>query len=222
LVTLRCSGAIVFAVAVLLSPGVGAQQINGLARVVDGDTLAIDGTRVRLFGIDAPERGQPCLDRGDCGAEATAYLVRLVDGRTVQCKQEDIDQYSRVVGTCFVGRTDLSRALVRAGHAVPYLEFSRRYEGDAVVSLRFGSPASYRRAGRARPQNADDSVTETLSAARDRDCAIKGNISSRGERIYHVPGSRSYAATRIDEARGERWFCSASEAETAGWRAVRR
>jgi endonuclease YncB( thermonuclease family) len=94
-----------------------------LARVVDGDTLAIDGARVRLFGIDAPERGQPCRDRGDCGAEATAYLVRLIDGRTVQCKQEDIDQYSRVVGMCFVGRTDLSWALVCAGHAAPYLEF---------------------------------------------------------------------------------------------------
>jgi hypothetical protein len=60
-------------------------------------------------------------------------------------------------------------------------------------------PAAYRRAGHARPQNADDSATETLSVTRDLDCAIKGNVSSRGER----------------------WFYSVIEAETAGWRAVR-
>lgn len=219
---MRCWGAIVFAVAVLLPPVVGAQQISGQPRVIDGDTLAIDGTRVRLFGIDAPERGQPCRGGGDCGAEASAYLVRLIAGRTVRCTQEDIDQYGRMVGTCFAGSTDLNRALVRAGHAVPYLEFSRRYEGDAVASPRFSSPAAYRRAARARPRNSGERTTETLAASRDGECAIKGNISSRGERIYHLPGSRSYAATRIDSTRGERWFCSASEAETAGWRAVRR
>lgn len=52
-------------------------------------------------------------------------------------------------------------------------------------------------------------------------CRIKGNINARGERIYHVPGARSYADTRIDRDRGERWFCSVGEAESAGWRAPR-
>ena len=52
------------------------------------------------------------------------------------------------------------------------------------------------------------------------DCAIKGNVSTSG-RIYHVPGSRSYADTRIDTTRGERWFCSEAEARAAGWRAPR-
>jgi hypothetical protein len=49
-------------------------------------------------------------------------------------------------------------------------------------------------------------------------CDIKGNINARGERIYHVPGGRWYAATRIDRLRGERWFCSEEEARAAGWR----
>lgn len=49
-------------------------------------------------------------------------------------------------------------------------------------------------------------------------CLIKGNVSARGERIYHLPGCRYYAATRIDPARGERWFCSEQEALAAGWR----
>jgi endonuclease YncB( thermonuclease family) len=49
-------------------------------------------------------------------------------------------------------------------------------------------------------------------------CNIKGNISASGERIYHMPTDRYYDATGIDESRGERWFCSESEAVAAGWR----
>jgi hypothetical protein len=52
-------------------------------------------------------------------------------------------------------------------------------------------------------------------------CLIKGNVSARGERIYHPPGCRYYNATRIDPARGERWFCSEAEALAAGWRRTR-
>ena len=49
-------------------------------------------------------------------------------------------------------------------------------------------------------------------------CLIKGNISSKGERIYHVPGARYYDVTVIDTAKGERWFCSEAEAVATGWR----
>jgi hypothetical protein len=51
---------------------------------------------------------------------------------------------------------------------------------------------------------------------------IKGNINAKGRRIFHVPGQEDYAATRIDTARGERWFCSAAEAIAAGWTAAAR
>jgi len=55
-----------------------------------------------------------------------------------------------------------------------------------------------------------------------RELGIKGNISKpSGERIYHVPGSSSYDETRIDEADGERWFCTEQDALRAGWRARR-
>jgi hypothetical protein len=53
-------------------------------------------------------------------------------------------------------------------------------------------------------------------------CGIKGNISTTtGERIYHVPGQKYYFVTRIDRFRGERWFCSESDARAAGWRKSR-
>lgn len=56
------------------------------------------------------------------------------------------------------------------------------------------------------------------STATSSDCVIKGNINSKGEHIYHVPGARYYDETKIDESKGERWFCSESEAQDAGWR----
>jgi len=49
-------------------------------------------------------------------------------------------------------------------------------------------------------------------------CLIKGNISKSGERIFHVPGGRSYEQTKIDTAAGERWFCTEEEARANGWR----
>jgi len=49
-------------------------------------------------------------------------------------------------------------------------------------------------------------------------CRIKGNINAKGERIYHVPGQQAYSVTRINLAKGERWFCTKAEARAAGWR----
>jgi len=56
----------------------------------------------------------------------------------------------------------------------------------------------------------------------DESCLIKGNISSSGEKIYHVPGGSYYDRTVIDESKGERWFCSEQEAQAAGWRKSKR
>jgi len=61
------------------------------------------------------------------------------------------------------------------------------------------------------------SKPEAADAPKTGDCRIKGNISSNGK-IYHRPGSPAYEKTRIDESKGERWFCSEEEARAAGWR----
>lgn len=55
-------------------------------------------------------------------------------------------------------------------------------------------------------------------SAQSQQCRIKGNISSKGERIYHTPGGRWYDKTKISPLKGERWFCSEAEAQKAGWR----
>ncbi|MEQ8248799.1 MAG: thermonuclease family protein [Alphaproteobacteria bacterium] len=218
----RCWGAVAWCVVLLWASGVSAQQLQGVAQVVDGDTLRVAGERVRLFGIDAPERGQPCRDGGDCGAQSKAHLEALIGDREVICAPEDVDRYGRIVATCRVGGVDLNRAMVRDGQAMPYTDFSQRYARDAPSESRFNAPWDYRRST-APPRGAVGTRSvENLSAAPDDGCAIKGNISSEGTRIYHRPGERSYAATRIDEGHGERWFCSVDEAEAAGWRAARR
>lgn len=53
-------------------------------------------------------------------------------------------------------------------------------------------------------------------------CLIKGNISGNGERIFHSPGAPHYERTKINTAKGERWFCTEAEAVSAGWRKARR
>lgn len=62
-------------------------------------------------------------------------------------------------------------------------------------------------------------VASSAAFAQDnRACNIKGNVSTKGERIYHIPGQKYYAKTRIQASHGERWFCSEAEARAAGWR----
>ena len=53
-------------------------------------------------------------------------------------------------------------------------------------------------------------------------CIIKSNVSSKGERIYHIPGGQYYKRTKISTAKGERWFCTEAESIAAGWRKAKR
>lgn len=200
---------------------VQAETVSGRARVVDGDTLAIGSEHVRLFGIDAPERDQTC-DRGgqpwDCGRDATRALTALVGKARLVCEVQDRDRYGRAVSICAAGGTDLAEALVEQGAAVAY----RRY------SLRYVAAETRARARRLGVWSGQMVLPEDYRHGTDADagtgaggCLIKGNIGTHG-RIYHLPGQMDYAATRINEARGEAWFCSEAEARAAGFRKARR
>lgn len=111
----------IFIIAVFAPLQHASAQFSGPAVAIDGDTLEMTGERVRLSGIDAPEAAQTCERTGEawaCGKDATAFLARLVAGRTVECEQRDRDAYGRSVSICRVGDRDLGSSLLLAGLAV--------------------------------------------------------------------------------------------------------
>ena len=193
-------------------------DITGRARVIDGDTIEVAGTRIRLHGIDAPEIGQPCrVDGGgslDCGRWARDGVARLFGRARTDCVPIELDQYGRTVAKCYVGGTDMNARIVAEGLAFAYRRYSMDYDltekqaavaGVGLWAMSVEAPAEYRQP---EPQAAPG------------DCTIKGNISDSGQ-IYHTPRNRDYERTRIDTSRGERWFCSEAEARAAGWRPAR-
>ncbi len=191
-------------------------EISGIVRVIDADTWDVNDQRVRLFGIDAPETDQKCRNplgqSWACGVWSAEQVRAQYQGRQVRCEALDTDRYRRSVARCFAAGRDVARDMVAAGWAFAYPRYSTIYVGDekrAAISARglhaskLQSPAAFRAARFGAPNGR---------------CAIKGNISSGGARIYHVPGQRFYGPTRISPARGERWFCSEDEALASGWR----
>lgn len=132
------------------------KDLNGMARVIDGDTLSISGERVRLAGLDAPKAKQSCIDENDwswkCGAEATKWLRNATRGRTVTCSTDGRDRYGRFIGRCEASGTDLNRGLISAGLAVSYMgngldnltELRARFEGKGIWKGDFVEPAEYR------------------------------------------------------------------------------
>jgi len=108
----------------------GRDDITGRAIVNDGDTITVDGSRIRIFGIDAPELGQTCRDRNQatyaCGRLAQRHMARLTRS-TVTCDVVETDRYGRAVAICRSGGTDLGEAMVAAGWARAYLSYSLRY-----------------------------------------------------------------------------------------------
>lgn len=126
--------------ALVLSIPLSAQILTGPARVVDGDTLEVQGQKVRLHGIDAPEIRQTCTRAGKvwaCGVAARRHLEELIARRPVTCTKTDTDRYGRIVARCFVdlsatpGRPhvhlDLGGWMVRNGHAIAYTRYSTDY-----------------------------------------------------------------------------------------------
>lgn len=106
--------------------------VVGRASVIDGDTLEIQGERVRIWGVDAPESRQLCRGvHGDyrCGQVAANQLDAWINARPVSCLEESRDRYRRMVARCTVGSEDLGAWLVRNGHALRYPE----YAGAAYV-----------------------------------------------------------------------------------------
>jgi endonuclease YncB( thermonuclease family) len=202
------------------APAAGS-ELAGLARVIDGDTLEIAGRHVRLEGIDAPEAGQSCGRRlfgsWHCGTAAADALAKLIAKRRVNCESRGTDKYDRMLGICFVDGRDINAEMVREGFAWAFVKYSQSYvkqEAEARVARAGIWQGDAEPAWVYREKRWAGAEQEA-----PKGCAIKGNITEHG-RIYHMPWSPWYGKVKIEETKGEHWFCSEAEAISAGWRAA--
>ncbi|MBB2670707.1 UNVERIFIED_ORG: hypothetical protein GGE44_000248 [Rhizobium esperanzae] len=100
--------------------------------------------------------------------------------------------------------------IVQEGTKPVGLSVLLKFPGLVIGALAFGAAGGW---------TASDLLASWASGGSGQSCTIKGNVSiNTGERIFHVPGQRYYAETKISPKYGERWFCSEAEAWAAGWR----
>ena len=120
--------------ALLLSLPALAADVTGVPRIVDGDTIAIGETKIRLEGIDAPETDQLCFGakggRWPCGIAARDKLEKYAGGKPWTCHVHGQDRYGRSLATCEVAGEDIDRWMVREGWALSFVRYSHAYDAD--------------------------------------------------------------------------------------------
>ena len=126
-------------------------------RVVDGDTIHLNGEKIRFSGIDTPELKQTCVKDDviyPCGVTAKEILIQKIDNNIVKCISEGKDQYKRTLAECFVNKESLSSYLVRSGYAFAYRRYSKKFIIDENIaknkqagmwSMEFEYPWDFRR-----------------------------------------------------------------------------
>ena len=126
-------------------------------KVVDGDTIHLNGEKIRFKGIDTPELKQTCLKEGIqnlCGVAAKQILIGKIGNNKVECISEGKDQYKRILAECFVNNESLSSYLVRSGYAFAYRKYSKTFIPDedyarinklGMWSMEFDYPWDYRK-----------------------------------------------------------------------------
>ena len=126
-------------------------------RVVDGDTIVLNGEKIRFSGIDSPELKQTCMN-GDqkvfCGIFAKMLLIKKIGNETPKCISEGKDAYKRTLAECFINGKSLSGFLVRSGYAFAYRKYSEKFIEDeefakenklGMWSMKFEYPWDFRK-----------------------------------------------------------------------------
>ena len=119
-------------------------KITGFAKVVDGDTIKIYSKKIRLYGIDAPEKKQKCKKTYltisfmsftkdyMCGEVSTQKLIKKINKQKLNCNILDVDRYKRLIGECFKRNINLNSWMVSNGYAVAYRKYSKKYVSDEI------------------------------------------------------------------------------------------
>ena len=126
-------------------------------RVVDGDTIVLNGEKIRFSGIDTPELKQTCMNGDEkvfCGKTAKMLLIKKIGNETPECISEGKDAYKRTLAECFVNGESLSAFLVRSGYAFAYRKYSDKFVKDeefakenklGMWSMKFQYPWDFRK-----------------------------------------------------------------------------
>ena len=141
-------------------------SVTGYAKVTDGDTIKIDTFKIRLDGIDAPEKKQKCkrpyliifmltfYEDYSCGQQSTEALIKKINNKQITCKISDVDYFKRLIGECYKRKTNLNSWMVSNGYAVAYTKYSKKYVSDEINAKnnklgiwqgKFEMPWDYRR-----------------------------------------------------------------------------
>ena len=114
-------------------------SVSGYAKIIDGDTIKINSKKIRLHGIDAPEKKQTCkkpyliigifsfTKSYSCGQVSTDKLIKKINNQIIKCKIKNVDRYNRLIGECYKRNENLNSWLVSNGYAVAYRKYSKKY-----------------------------------------------------------------------------------------------
>ena len=176
-------------------------DLSGTALIVDGDTITISGNKIRLSGIDTPERDQTCKRAGitwRCGYEATETLRNWTYTKEVRCIGDTKDRYGRLIANCFVDGYNVNARLVYEGLALAYRKYSKQYvpeEDKARAAKRgmwageFVPPWDWRKGKRLDQEDApiacckvckkgkacgDSCIKKTYNCSKPKGCACDG------------------------------------------------
>lgn len=198
-----------------------------VTRIVDGDTIEINGNvLIRYIGINTPETMKPNSPVECYGHESSDYNSQLVLGKTVFLEKDvsKTDRYGRLLRYVYIVNPDnpheqlmVNKLLVQNGYA-----YARPYPPDIAYQDELHQSEQHARDNGfglwgtclVTPTNAP---TSSFPSPTSPFCIIKGNINTKGEKLYHIPGCKSYEETIVSESKGEHWFCTEQEAVNAGW-----
>lgn len=200
------------------------EQSQLVVDVIDGDTIKIqDNIRVRLLGIDAPEKGECYYE------ESREFAIELLNNKYVKL-EEDItakDRYDRLLRYVVLLSEDeeqdnilINDYFVRQGWARYVASPPDNRYRDLFSSAQEEAKRERRGLWNECEDDSDvESLREEDSQPTDENCIIKGNISEKGYgKTYLIPGCDNYNSVKIDTRKGEQYFCTESEAQTAGFR----
>lgn len=178
-----------------------ADEQNRVIRVVDGDSFDLkDGRRIRLLGIDAPEKNRCMFEVG------REKLEEMILDKRVRLENTVVDDYGRILANVFAGNMFVNKVMLEEG-LVRFLYVKSPYYDELKASF---TKAKAEKIG---------VFSLACTSQTNPNCMIKGNIRE-GEKIYHLPNCKNYHQVEVQQAFGDEWFCNQQEALEAGFRKV--